>query len=69
MKATDLPKDLRMADMRRTVISELLNAGVPLTNVMSMSGHSTPQSLTPYLVHSLTSATLAQNMRNAQPLL
>lgn len=68
MKVADLPKDLRMADMRRTVISELLNAGVPLTNVMSMSGHSTPQSLTPYLVHSLTSATLAQTMRNSQPI-
>ena len=69
MKAAQLPEHLRMADMRRTVISELLDIGVPLTNIMSMSGHSTPQSLTPYLVHSLKSATLAQTMRNSQPLL
>jgi integrase len=68
MKAAKLPEGLRMADMRRTVISEMLDLGVPLTNIMSMSGHSTPQSLTPYLVHSLKSATLAQGMRNNTPL-
>jgi len=69
MKAAKLPEGLRMSDMRRTVISELLDIGVPLTNILSMSGHATPQSLTPYLVHSLKSATLAQSMRNSAPLL
>jgi integrase len=66
MKAAKLPEDLRLMDLRRTAISEMLEVGVPITNIMSISGHATPQSLTPYLKHTLQSATLAQNMR--QPL-
>lgn len=66
MKAANIPDGLRLMDMRRTAISEMLEVGVPITNIMSISGHATPQSLTPYLKHTLQSATLAQNMR--QPL-
>jgi integrase len=66
MKASGLPSDLKLMDMRRTAISEMLEVGVPITNIMSISGHATPQSLAPYLKHTLKSATLAQEMR--QPL-
>lgn len=66
MKAANIPEGLRLMDLRRTAISEMLEVGVPITNIMSISGHATPQSLTPYLKHTLQSATLAQNMR--QPL-
>lgn len=66
MKAANISEGLRLMDLRRTAISEMLEVGVPITNIMSISGHATPQSLTPYLKHTLQSATLAQNMR--QPL-
>jgi hypothetical protein len=65
MKASGLPSDLKLMDMRRTAISEMLEVGVPITNIMSISGHATPQSLAPYLKHTLKSATLAQEMRQA----
>jgi integrase len=50
-------------DLRRTAITELVEAGVPLPNIMALSGHSTPQSLTPYMKATLKGSTLAQSMR------
>jgi integrase len=63
MKAAGLPDALRLMDLRRTAISEMLEHGVPITNVMSVSGHASAQSLTPYLKHTLKSASFAQNLR------
>ena len=64
MKAAGLPDTLRLMDLRRTAISEMLEHGVPITNVMSVSGHASAQSLTPYLKHTLKSASFAQDLRN-----
>lgn len=66
MKEAKLPEQLRLMDLRRTAISEMLEVGVPITNIMSLSGHATPQSLAPYLKHTLKSATFAQNMRDLE---
>jgi integrase len=63
MEAAKLPPELQLRDLRRTAITELLEVGVPVTNVMSVSGHATAHSLTPYLRHSLKSATVAFDMR------
>ena len=64
MKKAGLPAGLRLMDLRRTAVSEMLEAGVPITNIMSCTGHATPQSLAPYLKHTLQSATFAQSFRN-----
>ena len=66
MKEAKLPEQLRLMDLRRTAISEMLEVGVPITNIMSLSGHATPQSLAPYLKHTLKSATFAQSMRDLE---
>lgn len=63
MRAAGLPEHLRLMDLRRTAITEMVSAGVPITNVMAVSGHATPHSLTPYIRHTLKSATVAQEMR------
>ena len=60
-----LPAGLQLMDMRRTAVTEMIDAGVPLPNVMAMTGHSTPQSLVPYMKNTLKSATVAQDMRNS----
>jgi integrase len=58
-----LPSDLVLQDLRRTAITEMIEVGVPITNIMSVSGHATPQSLTPYIKNTLRSATVTQEMR------
>lgn len=63
MKEAKLPDDLMLMDLRRTAITELIEAGVPISNIMSLSGHATPMSLTPYMKNTLKSSTLAQTMR------
>jgi len=50
-------------DLRRTAITEMVEVGVALTNVMALSGHATVHSLTPYVKHTLKSATVAQELR------
>lgn len=63
MDKTGLSNELQLMDMRRSAVTEMIGAGVPLTNVMAVTGHATPSSLTPYIRHTLKSATVAQQMR------
>jgi integrase len=63
MREAGLPEELQLMDLRRTAITELVESGVPLPNIMALSGHSTPQSLTPYMKATLKGSTLAQTMR------
>lgn len=63
MMEAQLPDDLRLQDLRRTAVTEMIEVGVPLPNIMAISGHATPQSLTPYIKNTLRSATVASQMR------
>lgn len=63
MQEARLPAELQLMDLRRTAVTEMVSAGVPVPNIMSLTGHATPQSLTPYMKHTLKSATVAQEMR------
>ena len=63
MVAAGLSSDLQMMDLRRTAITEMVDAAVPISNIMAMSGHATPHSLTPYMKATLKSSTVAQEMR------
>ena len=51
-----LSPDLRIMDMRRTKITEMVEGGVDITQIMSVSGHQNVQSVTPYVKHTLKSA-------------
>lgn len=63
MQQASLPEELQLMDLRRTAVTEMVSVGVPISNIMSISGHATPQSLVPYMKHTLKSATVAQEMR------
>lgn len=60
-----LPKELWIMDLRRTVITEMVEAGVDVTGIMQVSGHSSPDSVTPYLVNTFRGASTALNKRKA----
>ena len=42
-EAANLPKELTAMDMRRTAITEMVEAGVDTTQIMAVSGHNSPQ--------------------------
>lgn len=62
-KEAQLPEEIKLMDLRRTAVTEMIEAEVPLPNIMAMTGHATPQSVAPYLKHTLKGATVAARMR------
>jgi integrase len=63
MEEAQLPEELQLMDLRRTAITEMVEEGVPVTSIMALSGHATPNSLTPYIKHTQAAAQRAQDMR------
>lgn len=63
MDAAGISKELQIRDLRRTAITEMVEMGVPVPSVMSVSGHTSVASLSPYIKHTLKGATNAQQMR------
>ena len=62
-EAANLPKELTAMDMRRTAITEMVEAGVDTTQIMAVSGHNSPQSMRPYIRHTYKSAASALERR------
>ena len=55
--------EVKMMDLRRTAVTEMIEAEVPLPNIMAMTGHATPQSVAPYMKHTLKGAMVAAKAR------
>lgn len=62
-EASGTPIHLRVGDLRKSAITEMVSAGVDTSAIMSVSGHKSIQSLNPYLKHTLGAATSALDMR------
>ena len=60
-----LPKELTAMDMRRTAITEMVEAGVDTTQIMAVSGHNSPNSMRPYIKHTFKSASNALDRRES----
>jgi len=60
-----LPDNLWIMDMRRTGTTEMVEASVPLPQIMSVTGHANAQSLKPYMKNTLTSSSEAYKLRIA----
>ena len=63
MDKAALPKELRLSDLRRTGTTEMVEAGVGMEQIMSVTGHSNPQSVKPYMKNTLASADYALTKR------
>ena len=63
MSAAKLPKELWLMDLRRTGTTQMNDAGVPMGQIMSVTGHANPQSVKPYINHTYTSANSALTTR------
>ena len=60
----NLPSELRLMDIRRTGTTEMGEAGVPMGQIMSVTGHTNPQSVKPYMKNTFESANNALTTRN-----
>ena len=64
-QSAGLPKELTAMDMRRTAITEMVEAGVDTTQIMAVSGHNSPNSMNPYIKHTFNSANNALSKRES----
>jgi len=63
MNDAGLPPELRLSDLRRTGTTEMVEAGVGMAQIMSVTGHANPSSVKPYLKNTLKSANNALTAR------
>ena len=64
MRLAGLPEELRLMDLCRTGTTEMVDAGVGMAQIMSVTGHSNPQSVKPYMKNTFASANYALTERN-----
>ena len=64
MRDSGLPEELRLMDIRRTGVTQMVNKGVPLPQIMSVTGHTHVSSVKPYMKHTYESANSALTQRN-----
>ena len=58
-----LPDTLRLSDLRRTGTTEMVQAGVGIGQIMSVTGHANPQSVKPYIKNTYDAANYALTKR------
>ena len=64
MREARLPETLRLMDLRRTGVTQMVDAGVPLPQVMAVTGHTHVSSVQPYMKHTYMSANNALTQRS-----
>ena len=64
IKRAGLPDNLRLSDLRRTGTTEMVQAGVGIGQIMSVTGHANPQSVKPYIKNTFDAANYALTKRN-----
>ena len=55
----NLPKELTAMDLRRTAVTEMLEAGVDIVSIRQVTGHKNMQSVVPYMVNTFSGASKA----------
>ena len=65
MELANLPDTLRISDLRRTGTTEMVEAGVSMGQIMSVTGHANPQSVKPYMKNTYASAENALTLRKS----
>jgi len=64
MRKAGLSEKLRLMDLRRTGVVQMVEKKVPLPNIMSVTGHANVASVKPYLKNTYTAANEALTQRN-----
>jgi len=64
MRLAKLNEELRLMDLRRTGVTQMVDRGVPLPQIMAVTGHTHVASVKPYMKHTYESANNALTQRN-----
>ena len=64
--AAGLPKNITAMDLRRTAITEMVEGGADLAQIMQVSGHCSPDSVKPYMVNTFSGAKTALAKRGGR---
>ena len=64
MRLAKLPEELRLMDIRRTGVTQMVDKGVPLPQIMAVTGHTHVSSVKPYMKHTYESANNALTQRD-----
>jgi integrase len=64
MRLAKLPEELRLMDIRRTGVTQMVDKGVPLPQIMAVTGHTHVSSVKPYMKHTYDSANNALTQRD-----
>ena len=59
LEEANLPKHLTAMDLRRTAVTEMMEGGVDLANIMQVTGHKDISSVKPYMVNTFSGASKA----------
>lgn len=59
LELANLPKELTAMDLRRTAVTEMMEAGVDLVGIMQVTGHKSMNSVKPYMVNTFSGASKA----------
>ena len=65
MREAGLSDELRLSDLRRTGTTQMVEAGVSMGQIMSVTGHTNPQSVKPYMKNTYASANNALTTRKS----
>ena len=66
MRLAKLPEELRLMDIRRTGVTQMVDKGVPLPQIMAVTGHTHVSSVKPYMKHTYDSANSALTQRDVR---
>jgi len=66
MRLAKLPEELRLMDIRRTGVTQMVDKGVPLPQIMAVTGHTHVSSVKPYMKHTYESANSALTQRDVR---
>ena len=59
----NLPRELTAMDLRRTAVTEMLEAGVDIAGIRQVTGHKNMQSVVPYMINTFSGASKALSAR------
>jgi len=59
LQEANLPNQLTAMDLRRTAVTEMMEAGVDLVGIMQVTGHKSMNSVRPYMVNTFSGASKA----------
>jgi len=66
MRLAKLSEELRLMDIRRTGVTQMVDKGVPLPQIMAVTGHTHVSSVKPYMKHTFDSANSALTQRDVR---